>query len=261
MADTVDTALASLAQNLDRALLSHRATPQWSGSVPLTLAQAYRVQSRGAALRCARGDVIVGLKQAFTNRAMTQRLGIAEPVTGLLCRGMQLADGGTLDMAALFNPRVEVEVMFKLARPLPADATPAQAQACIEALAVAIEIVDSRYRDFRFNVHDAVADNASACAFVIGPWMPPAMEVGARAVTLAVNGIVVASGTTSAILDHPLQALCNVARLAARDDRPLAAGSLVLAGSAIDPFGIAPGQEVLARIDGVGSVGFAASGA
>lgn len=261
MADTVDNALETLAQDLDRARLSRRATPQWSGAVPLTLAQAYRVQSRGAALRCARGDALVGLKQAFTNRAMMQRMGVAEPVTGLLCRGMQLADSGTLDLAALFKPRVEVEVMFRLARPLPADATPAQAQACTDALAVAIEIVDSRYSDFRFNAHDAVADNASASGFVIGPWMPASTDVGGRAVALEIDGVVVASGSTAAILDHPLQALCNVARLAARDGRPLAEGSLVLAGSAIDPFGIAAGQTVRGRIEGVGSVGFTASGA
>jgi 2-oxo-3-hexenedioate decarboxylase len=105
-----------------------------------------------------------------------------------------------------------------------------------------------------------VADNASACAFVLGPWLAPSTELAQRAVTLEIDGAVVASGNTASILDHPLQALCNVARLAARDGRPLAAGSLVLAGSAIDPFPIQPGNRVLARIEGLGSIGFVASG-
>jgi 2-keto-4-pentenoate hydratase len=48
-------------------------------------------------------------------------------------------------------------------------------------------------------------------------------------------------------------------RLAQRDCRSLAAGSLVLAGSAIDAFGIQAGQPVLARIEGLGGVGFSAS--
>jgi 2-oxo-3-hexenedioate decarboxylase len=261
MTDTIGDTLDDLARKLDQAEREHQATPQWSAAQPLTLAQAYRVQSRRVALRCKRGDLVVGLKQAFTNRAMMQRMGVAEPVTGILCRDMQLADGGTLDMAHVFNPRVEVEVMFKLARPLPADATPEQALEHLESLAVAIEIVDSRYRDFRFVVNDVVADNASACGFVIGAWMPPSTEVADRAVTLEIDGAVVASGNTAAILDHPLQALCNLARLAARDGRPLVAGSLALAGSAIDPFGIAPGQQVRARIDGLGTVGFVAAGA
>lgn len=257
---SLDPQLTQLASALDHAALHREPIAQWSAAEPLSLAQAYQVQSALVARRCARGDAIVGLKQAFTNRAMMQRMGVAEPVTGLLCRDMQLADGGTLDMARVFKPRVEVEVMFKLARPLPADATPEMALEQLEALAVAIEIVDSRYRDFRFVANDVVADNASACGFVMGAWMPPTTDVAGRAVTLEIDGAIVVSGNTAAILDHPLQALCNLARLAARDGRPLAAGSLALAGSAIDPFGIGPGQKVRARIDGVGTVGFVASG-
>ena len=257
MTDTVD-ALEQLALDLDRAAREHHPVPQWNGAQPLSLAQAYQVQSRGVALRCARGDAIVGLKQAFTNRAMMQRMGVAEPVTGLLCRDKQITDGATLDMATVFNPRVEVEVMFKLAQALPADATVEQALERVEAFAVAIEIVDSRYSDFRFASHDVVADNASLHAYVVGAWHSPAAPLDNCAVTLEIDGEVVASGTTASILDHPLQALCNVARLAARDARPLAAGSLVLAGSAIDPYPIQRGNRVLARIDGLGTVGFQA---
>ncbi len=259
MADTVD-ALELLALDLDRAAREHRPVPQWSDPEPLSLAQAYQVQSRVVALRCARGDAIVGLKQAFTNRAMMQRMGVIEPVTGLLCRDMQIADGGTLDLATVFRPRVEVEVMFKLAQALPADATRVQALQRVQAFAVAIEIVDSRYSEFRFASQDVVADNASACGFVIGAWQSPSLALDNCAVTLEIDGAVVVSGTTANILDHPLQALCNVARLAARDGRPLAAGSIVLAGSAIDPHPIQSGNRVLARIDGLGTVGFQASG-
>jgi 2-oxo-3-hexenedioate decarboxylase len=259
MTDTVDT-LEQLAQRLDRAAQEHTAVARWSGAQPLSLAQAYQVQSQTVALRCARGDTIVGLKQAFTNRAMMQRMGVAEPVTGLLCRSMQVADGGTLDITTVLRPRVEVEVMFKLAQPLPADATPAQALERVEALAVAIEIVDGRYNDTRFSSQDAVADNASACGFVIGDWQSPSAKLDDCAVTLEIDGAVVASGTTASILDHPLQALCNVARLAARDGRPLGAGSIVLAGSAIDPYPIQAGNRILARIEGLGTVGFQVSG-
>jgi 2-oxo-3-hexenedioate decarboxylase len=259
MKDTVD-ALEQLALRLDRAALEHAPVARWSGPQPLSLVQAYQVQSRGAALRCARGDAVVGLKQAFTNRAMMQRMGVAEPVTGMLCRSMQIPDGGTLDIDTLFRPRVEVEVMFRLAQSLPADATRAQALERVEALAVAIEIVDSRYDDTRFASQDVVADNASACGFVIGAWQSPSMALDDCAVTLEIDGAVVASGTTASILDHPLQALCNLARLAARDGRPLGAGSIVLAGSAIDPHPIQAGNRILARIDGLGTVGFQVSG-
>jgi 2-oxo-3-hexenedioate decarboxylase len=257
----MDNELEQLAQGLDRATREHTAMAQWSGAQPLTLQQAYDVQSRVVELRCVHGDVVVGLKQAFTNRAMMKRMGIAEQVTGLLCRDMEVPNGGPLSLARVFAPRVEIEVMFRLARPVPPDATPVQALEHVDAVAVAIEIVDSRYRDYRFSVHDAVADNAGACGFVVGEWLSPPPELGQRVVTLEIDGTVAATGNTADILDHPLQALCNVARLAARDGRPLAAGSLVLAGSAIDPFPVQGGNRVQARIDGLGSVGFVVSGA
>lgn len=259
MTEPIDPRLEQLALDLDQAAQRGKPIPQGSGPAPLTLAQAYATQSHLVALRCARGDAVVGLKQAFTNRAMMQRMGLTEPVTGILCRDMQVADGGTLDMSRLQLPRVEIEVMFKLARALPVDVTPEQARARVEAVAVAIEIVDTRYRDFQFSANDIVADNASACAFVIGPWqaMPPAL--GSRAVTLEIDGAVAVNGNTSNILDDPLQALCLAAHLAARDHRPLAAGAMVLAGSAIDPFGIRPGQQIVARIEGLGQIGFTAS--
>jgi 2-oxo-3-hexenedioate decarboxylase len=65
-------------------------------------------------------------------------------------------------------PGVDVEVMFKLTQALPADGTRAQALERVQALAVSIEVVESRYNDARFACQDAVADNASACSFVIG---------------------------------------------------------------------------------------------
>ena len=257
----MDNELEQLAQGLDHAQRVHDPIPQWSGAQPLTLQQAYAVQSRVVDLRCAHGDKIIGLKQAFTNRAMMKRMGVAEQVSGLLCRAMEVPNGGPLSMARVFAPRVEIEVMFRLARAVPPDASPEQALACIDAVAPAIEIVDSRYRDFRFTTNDAVADNASACGFVVGDWLSPPPELGQRVVTLEIDGAVAVTGNTDSILDHPLLALCNAARLAHRDGRPLEAGSLLLGGSAIDPFPVLAGHRVQAHIEGLGSVGFVVSGA
>ena len=81
---------------------------------------------------------------------------------------------------------------------------------------MAIEIVDSRYRDFRFSASDVVADNAAACGFVIGPWQAVPHALGGLAVTLEIDGAVAVNGNTSSILDDPLQALCSCAQLAAR---------------------------------------------
>ena len=152
--------------------------------------------------------------------------------------------------------RLEQEVSGRSA--LPPDATWEQALAAIEGVATAIEIVDSRYRDFQFHLPDMVADSASACAFVLGDWRALRADLDLRqlAVALEVDGQAVAAGSTAAILDHPVHALQAAARLAAANGQPLGAGSILMAGSATDPFVLQPGQRVLARIEQLGTVEF-----
>jgi 2-oxo-3-hexenedioate decarboxylase len=253
-----DPFLEDLAQALDRAAREGIAIAQPTGEQQLSLAQGHRVQARLTDLRCARGETITGLKLAFTNRKTMARVGVSAPVSASLCSGMQIPAGGSVAMAGHLRLRAEPEVAFLLHRALPADATLAQARAAIAGVAVAIEIVDSRYRDFQFNLPDMVADSASACAYVLGNWqvLTEQLDLGALAVTLECDGTVVASGSTSAILDHPLHALVEAARLAVVQGQPLGAGSVVLAGSATDPFVLAAGQRITARMDTLGVVDF-----
>lgn len=252
-----DARLEQHALALDRALRDGAAIDQPVGTQQLTLAQAYQVQARLTALRCARGEAITGLKLAFTNRATMARVGVHAPVSAGLCSGMQIPDGGHIALSGHLRLRAEPEVAFLLKSGLPADGTPADARAAVAGVAAAIEIVDSRYRAFQFHLPDVVADSASGCAYVLGPWqqLDDALDLGDLPVTLSVDDQVVASGSTAAILDHPLQALAAAGALAAAHGQPLGVGSVVLAGSATDPFVLAAGQRVQARITGLGGVG------
>ena len=42
----------------------------------------------------------------------------------------------------------------------------------ISACAPAIEIIDSRFANFKFSLEDVIADNCSSSSFVIGAWQP-----------------------------------------------------------------------------------------
>ncbi len=251
-------ALERHAQALDQAQRKGIPIAQPAGEDRLDLARAYQVQARLTALRCARGESVVGLKLAFTNRKTMVRVGVTDPVSCSLCSGMQIARGGVIGLAGHLRLRAEPEVAFLLRSALPPDATWEQALAAIEGVATAIEIVDSRYRDFQFHLPDMVADSASACAFVLGDWRALRADLDLRqlAVALEVDGQTVAAGSTAAILDHPVHALQAAARLAAAHNQPLGAGSILMAGSATDPFVLQPGQRVLARIEQLGTVEF-----
>ena len=101
---------------------------------------------------------------------------------------------------------------------------------CVDAVAPAMEIIDSRYRDFRFTYTDVVADNTSAAAYVIGPWQSM-RSAGDLAVRLEAGGQAV-DGSTAAILDDPVNALHALLDMCRRRRIPLRAGDVVLAGAA-----------------------------
>ena len=127
----------------------------------------------------------------------------------LLFAGIDL---GILPMGRFIHPRVEPEIAFLLKRPLAGQVSAAEALACVEAVAPALEIIDSRYHDFKFSLPEVVADNASSSGFVVGRWCDPREGFGNLGLTLCIDGRAVQLGSTAAILGHPL-------RLASRPGR------------------------------------------
>ena len=158
--------------------------------------------------------------------------------------------------ARFVHPRVEPEIAFVLKRPLAGQVTAAEALASVEAIAPALEIIDSRYRDFKFSLPDVIADNASSSGFVVGPWCDPHQDFSNLGLTLSINGRVVQVGSTAAFLGHPLRSLVAAARLSAAAGEPLQAGWVVMAGGATPAEWLKPGQYVSIEMERLGSAGF-----
>ncbi len=257
-ADANDTAQPRAwlyARQLDQARRDARPMPQWRDAQALSLIEGFQAQAHGVALRKQQGDAIVGLKLAFTNAAMLKRLGLTGPMLGLLLRSMALEDGAVLQPRQLIRPRAEPEIAFRMAGPVSPDAPDADLLAAVAAVAPAIEIVDSRYRDFQFTLPDAVADNISSCAFIVGRWQAPGLELGGLAVEVRFDDAVVASGRSDAILGHPLLALRATLRLAVEARQLVREGTIVMAGAATDPVVLQAGVRVQVVIERLGEVG------
>lgn len=237
----------STARSLDDAQRYVHAVPQLPDGLPL--ADAYRIQHTVLERRFARGERLSGTKLGFTSKAKMAQMGVSEIIAGQLTDAMAVPNGGDVPLNRLIHPRIEPEVAFRLACDVGPDA---DITTCVDAVAPALEIIDSRYRDFRFSLADVVADNTSAAGFVVGSWRP-IDEVGALEVELLVDDEPVESGSTAAILGHPLDALRALVPLAYKYVFPLTAGQVILAGAATAavPFGAA---VVEARVERIGSV-------
>lgn len=244
-----------IARRLDEAVRTATAIPQLSGEQPLTLEEAYAVQRAGVALRGERGDPVVGVKLGFTSEAKARQMGVSDVIIGRLTASTEVADGGTVDLATMAHPRVEPEVAFRLGEDLPPDAP--DPLAAVAEVAPALEIIDSRYRDFRFSLEDVVADNASAAGFVLGGWLPFADHADAvadAAVSLSFDGEVRESGSTAAILGDPRAAVAAAQRMAGLHGLDLPAGSIILAGAATAAVAMEPGTLVEGSVAGLGAV-------
>lgn len=252
--------ITELAALLDDAAREARGIPQIDAEGRLSLEDAYAIQKASIERRLARGEQRAGVKMGFTSRSKMVQMGISDLIWGRLTTGMQIEEGGPVDFSRFVHPRVEPEIAFVLKRPLAGQVTAAEALSCVEAVAPALEIIDSRYRDFKFSLTDVVADNASSSGFVIGAWCDPRQDFSNLGLTMNVNGVTVQVGSTAAILGHPLRSLVAAARLAIAAGEPLQAGAVVMAGGATAAEWIKPGTYVSIEMDRLGHAGFHVNG-
>jgi 2-oxo-3-hexenedioate decarboxylase len=117
-----------------------------------------------------------------------------------------------------------------------------------------MEIIDSRFENFRFALVDVIADNASSSGLVVGGWNDPSQDLSNLGVWIEVDGKVVEVGSTAAILGHPLRSLVAAARMVAEAGETINAGDIVMAGGITAAPTLAPGQVVRTTVENLGAV-------
>lgn len=250
----VDTSIVEEAERRLRAARETRqAIDSLAGDLPgLDLEHAYAVQRLA---RTSAGEH-VGWKLGVTSRAKQQQVGVDAPIRGYLAAEHVLDIGEPLVTGTRIQPRCEPEVVLVMGRDLAGPAvTATQVLAATEAVAVGIEVLDSRYRNYTFTMPDVVADDASASGFVVGAPVPLAgIDLRLVGVVLEHNGRVVGTASGAASLGHPAAAVAWLVRALAADGAGLHAGDVILSGGLTAAVGVAAGDVVTATIDRLGSL-------
>jgi 2-oxo-3-hexenedioate decarboxylase len=253
--------LGDLAAALDEAAHTGTAVAQLSERHPdLDVKSAYLIQRLSIERRLGRGEQRVGAKMGLTSRAKMLQVGVDQMIWGRLTDAMLIDEGSYFDLSGRIHPRVEPEIVFILKRPLAGRVSAAEAMAAVEAVALGVEIIDSRYRDFRFNLSDVVADNASSSGFIVGAPRPAATDVANLGIVVRVDGRIAQVGSSAAILGHPVRSLIAAARMVAQAGEELRPGDIVLAGAATEAVVLMPGQSIRAEMHGLGAVAFRVNG-
>lgn len=218
---------------------------------------AYAIQAEVTRRGVARGRRLIGRKIGLTSKAVQQQLGVNQPDYGALFADMEVSTGGQIDLAQLIQPRVEAEIAIVLERDLPnADVTLGELMRATAYAVPALEVVDSRIRDWNISILDTVADNGSSARYVLGasPRRLTDVDLETCGMTMFRNGSVVSLGCGSACLGHPLLAALWLARTMAKAGQPLQGGDVVLTGALGPVSPISAGEFYEARIAGFGPV-------
>lgn len=234
-------------------------TDEWT---TMDLATAYEVQDETLRRRLARGEHLIGVKLGLTSRAKQQRMGVESPLVAWLTDDMILPTGVPVPQEKLIHPRVEPEIVFVMGSDLSGPGvTAATALDAVAWVAGGAEIIDSRYRNFRFRLPDVVADNASSGAFVTGPIIkrPNELDLAAEAVLVEVDGQILHSATGAAVQGHPAEALALAANALAKRGQMIKAGQVILTGGMTDAVFAPPESKVTLHFTSLGSIHMAGS--
>jgi 2-keto-4-pentenoate hydratase len=237
----------------DRAPIS----PLTDAHPDMDISDAYAVQLEGVRLRTEKGAKIAGWKVGLTSKAMQQMLGVDQPDFGHLLDNMRIDEGTEIDSSKMIWPRAEPEIAFQLKADLKGPGVTAdQVIAATEYVIPALEVIDSRVRDWKIKLCDTIADNASCGRFVLGRSRTPPDGLDMRLIGMNyfVNGELVSTATSAAVVGNPAEAVAWVANVIAPYGQQLHAGQIVMPGSLVAAVDARPGVQIRADFDHIGSV-------
>jgi len=239
-----------IARQLDEAAQYAVSVPQVAAIHNISLQQAYTIQRVSMDRRYHRGEQPIGIKLGFTSRAKMQQMGVSDMIWGWLTDSMLYQDFDILPLSKFIHPRAEPEICFVASKDIDRELSLAEAKEYIGSVAVAIEIIDSRFQNFKFSLEDVVADNCSSTALVVGEHLPVGTNLSDVSMQLIINGEERQSGSTNAILGNPWESVVVASRLVSQAGRSLPAGSLIMAGAATAAEYLKSGDHVEAVLGG-----------
>jgi 2-keto-4-pentenoate hydratase len=224
----------------------------------LGMADGYAVQQELVKLLLADGDRIVGYKVGLTSKPMQKMIGVDTPDYGPVLGSTVYADGDAVPVSAFIQPKIEAEIAFVLGSPLAGPGVSVlDARRAIAGMTAAVEIVDSRFADWRIRLADTVADLASNGAVAISSRVVPlegAETLIPRLIGMVLTrqGDLVDTGAGAAALGDPVRVVAWLANTLGSMGAKLEAGHLVMTGALHAAVPMRAGDVFRAEFDRLG---------
>ena len=245
--------LEEVAKILTEARIQARPISQLSKQgIELNRNEAYEVQEFGITHRETLGEKRIGLKMGLTSEGKRRQMNLDSPLYGELTDQMQIQVNKKINIAPLIHSKIEPEIAFLIDKDLEGSVTREQVLDATSAICSCLEILDSRYEQFKyFSMEDVIADNSSSSHFVLGPWVENFKHLDLRALKMkmSVDGKPVHEALSCEISGDPVISIIELCRLLALRGRKLKAGTFVLAGAATAAVELKPNMHIQLEVD------------
>lgn len=248
----------SLATLLEHAEVNANEVTKVTNDFPhMTYRDAFDVQWEVRRRKETRGTKVVGMKMGLTSWAKMAQMGVESPCYGYLADYFSVPDGGDVDTDALIHPKIEAEIAFVTKAPLRGPGCHiGDVLRATDFIVPAVEVIDSRYKNFNFDLKSVIADNSSSSRFFTGGMMADVNDVDLKnlGVVMEVNGEVVATGAGAAVLGHPAASVAMLANMLSERDEEIPAGTFIMTGGITAAVTVNKGDTFSVRYQGLGSV-------
>ena len=250
--------IKQLAEHLENAELNVQPVTKITDDYPdMDFEDAYDIQWEIRRRKEARGNRIVGMKMGLTSWAKMAQMGVEEPCYGFLADYFSCASGSAIDTSKLIHPKVEAEIAFVTSKPLKGPGChAADVFAATQCVLPAVEIIDSRYRDFKFDIKSVVADNSSSSRFVTGGRAVPGdhMDWSTTGVVMEKNGEIVELSTGAAVLGNPAESVAMLANMLGERGEEIPAGTFIMTGGVTPAIAVQAGDCITVRYHEIGAI-------
>lgn len=224
----------------------------------LSVEDGYAIGTAVRDLKIAAGRRVKGHKIGLTSKPMRDLLGATEPDYGYIYDDWFVLEGGTIQRSRLNRPLVEIEIAFVMKEELRGPSVNvADVIRATDFVLPAVEIVDTRYRKRGTNMLvDSIADTAWCGGVVLGANPARLTDIDIRRVgaSLAIDGVVVETGSAVAVMSNPVNAVAWLANALHRFGTSMQPGDVILSGSFIKATPIDANQSLFALFDGLGEI-------
>jgi 2-keto-4-pentenoate hydratase len=223
----------------------------------LGMADGYAIAKQLTSMLVSDGDTVIGYKVGLTSKPMQQLIGVDSPDHGPVLGSTVYADGAAVSLSRFIQPKIEAEIAFILGASLRGPGvTVTAARQAISGMVAAMEIVDSRFADWRIRLADTVADLASNGAVAVSSRVVPLDGLDPRLIGMVMTnrGELVDTAAGAAALGDPVGVVAWLANALGEMGAGLEAGQLIMTGSLHAAVTMRAGDVFRAEFDRLGPV-------